>query len=150
MLLLFAACLALTLFSATAAAQKAKTAGKDDEPCFSEYKGIKIGMTVDESRQKLGAPKDQADEVDIYNFSDKESAQVYYDKSTQKITAISVDYVGAANAPECKKITGTEADARADGSRYKMVRYPKAGYWVSYSRTAGTSPIVTVTMQKMH
>jgi len=87
--------------------------------------------------------------MDIYNFNDKESAQVYYDKATKKITAISVDYLGATDAPECKKITGTEADARADGSKFKMIRYPKAGYWVSYNRTAGASPIVTVTIQKM-
>jgi len=27
------------------------------------------------------------------------------------------------------------------------VRYPKAGYWVSYNRTAGNSPMITITMQ---
>jgi hypothetical protein len=45
---------------------------------------------------------------------------------------------------------GDELEARPDGSLYKLVRYPKAGYWVSYSRTAGNSPIVSVTMQKMN
>jgi hypothetical protein len=29
------------------------------------------------------------------------------------------------------------------------VRYPKAGFWVSYSRTAGDTPIVTIQIQKM-
>ena len=150
-LLPLAACLCLIIFSTVAAAQTGKPADAKgtDAPCFSDYKGVQIGMTIDESRKKLGSPKEQADELDIYNFEDKESAQIYYDKGTKKITAISVDYLGAGAAPECKKVTGTEADARADGSRYKMVRYPKYGYWVSYSRTAGTSPVTTVTMQKM-
>lgn len=150
-LLLSAACLCLSVFSTGAMAQKSRAASADkaDEPCFSEYKGVQIGMTIEEARKKLGAPKEKADEMDIYSFNDKESAQVYYDNSTQKITAISVDYLGATDAPECKKVTGTEADARADGSKFKLIRYPKQGYWVSYNRTAGASPIITVTMQKM-
>ena len=147
-LLFVSACLCLSIFSTAVVAQKSG-AGKDDAPCFSEYKGVQIGMAIDEARKKLGVPKEKADELDIYSFGDKETAQVYYDKSTQKITAISVDYLGATEAPECKKVTGTEADARADGSRFKLVRYPKYGYWVSYNRTAGASPIITVTMQKI-
>jgi hypothetical protein len=150
-LLLSAAFLCLTIFSTTVMAQKssAGSARKDDEPCFSEYRGVQIGMAIDEARKKLGAPKEKADELDIYSFNDKETAQVYYDKTTQKVTAISVDYVGATEAPECKKVTGTDADSRADGSRFKLVRYPKYGYWVSYNRTAGATPIITVTLQKM-
>lgn len=144
---LLAACICLSLLGTHASAQKAGP--KDEEPCFSEYRGVQIGMKIDEARQKLGKPKEMADEVDIYSFSDKESAQVYYDKSTQKITAISIDYLGASDAPECKKVTGTEADSKADGSKFKLVRYPKAGYWVSYNRTAGATPLVTVTMQKI-
>jgi hypothetical protein len=146
-LVLLAACLCLGLLGTTVAAQKGDK--KDDAPCFSEYRGVQIGMTIDDARKKLGAPKETADELDIYSFNDKESAQVYYDKTTKKITAISVDYLGAADAPECKKVTGTDADARADGSKFKLVRYPKQGYWVSYNRTAGASPIITVTMQKI-
>ena len=34
------------------------------------------------------------------------------------------------------------------GSAYKMVEYKRAGCWVSYSRTAGDAPIVTVSMKK--
>jgi hypothetical protein len=149
-----AACLLLALSTGSAFAQKSKPAATDtpkgdDAPCFSEYRGVQIGMSIDEARQKLGTPKEKADELDIYSYNDNETAQVYYDKKTNKVTAISVDYIGAASAPECRKVTGTEADARADGSKFKMIRYPKQGYWVSYNRTAGQSPIVTVTMQKM-
>lgn len=149
-LLACAACLCLVACGASASAQSARTDSKgDDAPCFSDYRGVQIGMTIDEARKKLGEPKEKADEVDLYNFEDKESAQIYYDKSTKKVTAISVDYLGVTAAPECKKVTGTDADARADGSKFKLVRYPKYGYWVSYNRTAGATPIVTVTMQKI-
>jgi hypothetical protein len=141
--------LCLSLFGTVAPAQTSKAASRQDEPCYSEYKGVQIGMTIEDARKKLGEPKDKADELDIYSFNDKETAQVYYDKSTRKVTAISIDYLGETAAPECKKVTGTEADARADGSKFKLIRYPKQGYWVSYSRTAGASPIVTVTIQKI-
>lgn len=147
-LCLLAACFCLALLGTSAGAQT-KTDKGDEAPCFSDYRGVQIGMTIDDARKKLGEPKERADEVDIYNFDDKESAQIYYDKSTKKVTAISVDYLGVGGAPECRKVTGTDADARADGSKFKLVRYPKYGYWVSYNRTAGATPVVTVTMQKI-
>jgi hypothetical protein len=66
------------------------------------------------------------------------------------VSAISIDFMSGASAvPTAKEVLGTEPEAKADGSVYKMLRYPKAGYWVSYSRTAGSSPTTTITMQKI-
>jgi hypothetical protein len=48
-----------------------------------------------------------------------------------------------------QQVSGADIDTKPDGSKYRLVRYPKAGYWVSYSRTAGDTPIVTVTIQKL-
>ena len=45
-------------------------------------------------------------------------------------------------------VIGTDIEARPDGSLYQMKTYPQAGYWVAYSRTAGDSPMVMITMQK--
>jgi hypothetical protein len=56
---------------------------------------------------------------------------------------------GANGIPTCKDVLGSEAEKKDDGSVYKLVRYPKAGYWVSYSRTAGNDATVTITMQKI-
>ena len=61
----------------------------------------------------------------------------------------SVETDPAKAAPAPKSVFGSDVAPKADGSIYRMVRYPKAGYWVSYSRTAGADPMVTVTMQKM-
>jgi hypothetical protein len=121
----------------------------EPEPIFAEFKGVRIGMTTDEARKKLGSPRDKSDEQDFYVFNDTQAVQVFYDK-TAKVTAISIDYLsGATGIPTPKEVLGSEADTKADGSVYKMVRYPKAGYWVSFSRTAGSSPTTTVTMQKI-
>jgi hypothetical protein len=46
-------------------------------------------------------------------------------------------------------VFGEDIEAKADGSKSRLVRYPKAGFWVSYNRTAGDTPLVTVTIQKM-
>jgi hypothetical protein len=120
-----------------------------DEPVFTEFKGVRIGMTTDEARKKLGSPRDKADEMDIYLFNENQAVQVYYDK-TKTVSAISIDFMsGATDIPNAKDIVGADADQRPDGSSYKMVRYPKAGYWVSYSRTAGKEPTITITMQKI-
>jgi hypothetical protein len=71
-----------------------------------------------------------------------------YDKG--QVTAISVDFMnGAKEIISPQQVFGAEIEAKADGSKYRLVRYPKAGYWVSYSRTAGDTPIITVTIQKL-
>ena len=119
------------------------------QPVFADFKGVRIGMTADEARKKLGNPKDKGDDLDLYVFNDSEAVQIYYDKA-KTVSAISIDFMdGGSGAPPPREVVGGDADARPDGSLYKMVRYPKAGYWVSYSKTAGNSPTVTITMQKI-
>jgi hypothetical protein len=121
----------------------------EDEPLFNEYKGVHIGMTSDEARSKLGDPRDKSDEQDFFVFNEDESAQVFYDK-LHKTYAVSINYLGAGSSvPMPKAVVGSELEAKPDGSMYKMVRYRKAGFWVSYSRTAGNDPLITVTMQKI-
>jgi hypothetical protein len=140
-------------FAATAFAQTAQKRANltpEEEPVFHEYRGVKIGWLADEVRKKLGNPLAKGDEQDYYEFGEKEKAQVYYDKATRQVTAISVDFInGAPEVITPQQVFGADFEAKADGSKSKLVRYPKAGYWISYSRTAGDSPIVTVTIQKL-
>jgi hypothetical protein len=129
------------------AAVKSKTA--QPMPVFTGYKGIQIGMSADDVRQKVDNLKEKGAAQDFFVFSDVETAQVFYDKSG-KVTAVSVDYLGkGSNAPSAKDVLGEDLQPKADGSMYALRRYPEAGYWVSYNRTAGDSPIVTITMQRL-
>lgn len=129
---------------------KTRNAAAEDQPIFQEYRGVQIGWLADEVRKKLGAPADKGDEQDFYVFGEKETAQILYDKGTRKVVAISVDFVnGAATVITPQQVFGAEIEAKPDGSKYRLVRYPKAGYWLSYSRTAGDTPIITVTIQKL-
>jgi hypothetical protein len=151
--LIFVLAGALTLIAFTtdtSLAQRRTAAGEpENQPAFSEFKGVRLGMKTDEARKKLGSPTDKGAEQDFYVFNDTQAVQVYYDKAGV-VNAISIDFMNGATAiPSAKEVLGAEAEAKADGSAYKMVRYPKAGYWVSYSRTAGSSPTITVTMQRI-
>jgi len=130
-------------------AQTVRKAGEDD-PIFHDYRGIKLGSLADEVRKKLGNPANKSDEQDYFMFNNEnERAQVYYDKDRQ-VTAISVDFIfGASEVITPQQVFGADIEAKSDGSKSKLVRYPKAGCWVSYSRTAGDKPIITVTIQKM-
>jgi hypothetical protein len=140
----------LVLAAAVVNGQKARSPAAAvsvaQQPLFSEYKGIRLGMTTEAVRAKLGDPTQKASDQDYYVFSDTESAQFAYD-ATHKLVTISVDYT--ANAPDYRNIIGPSIDEMTDGSLYKLVRYETQGFWVSYNRTAGASPIVTITIQKI-
>lgn len=122
---------------------------EDDSSVIHDYRGIQLGMLANDVRKKLGEPKDKSDEQDFYLFGESETAQIVYDK-TGKVITISADFLTAgASVPTCKQVLGADVEAKADGSVYRMVRFPKAGYWLSYNRTAGASPLTTVTLQKI-
>ena len=117
-------------------------------PVYSDYRGVSIGMTADEVRSKLNGIK-KGNGQDFLALSEYESAQIYYDVK-KNVTAISIDYIGdISKAPTPETVLGMALEAKADGSMHKLNRYPEAGYWVSYNRTAGDKPIVTITIQKM-
>jgi hypothetical protein len=120
---------------------------KGQTPAFTEYRGIKIGMGADEVRAKLDGVK-KGDKQDFLAFSEREHAQIYYDDKG-KVTAISIDYFDASNAPAPDAVLGAAIQAKDDGSMYQLNRYPEAGYWVSYNRTAGDKPVITITVQKI-
>ena len=141
--------LCLLIASASAMAQTTKKA-PEESPVFLDYRGVQIGWLADEVRKKLGVPADKGDEQDLYVFNEKEMCSVIYDKTTRKVTAISIDFInGASNPITPEQVFGSDIETKSDGSKYKLVRYPKAGYWVSYNRTAGNTPMITITMTQI-
>jgi len=121
-----------------------------DKPPYTAYKGVTIGMATADARTKLGSPKDKSDDQDFFEFSSRESAQVYYDAATHTVTAVMVTYTGKLDGvPAARDIFGEDAQAKPDGGIFKMVRYPKAGFWISYNKTSGDEPMIIIALQKM-
>lgn len=141
----------LTLF-VTAALVATNVLGQrsdsSDKPHFSEYKGVKIGTSVAEARQKLGKSDQENDAQETFTFSDKENVRVFYDQ--EKVTAIIVMYMGkSSGAPTPEAVLGEKVEVKPDGSIYKMIQYPNAGFWVAYSFIPGDDPLTMITIQKM-
>ena len=138
--------------NANAQARKVKASFTPDtaiqQPRYTEYKGVHLGMMAAEARAKLGAPTLKADDGDFYIFSDKETVQIVYDVA-HKVVTISVDYTDGIGAPDYKAVVGGELEQTANGGLYKLVRYESQGLWVSYNRSAGPVVVVTITIQKM-
>ena len=133
---------------ATAENPTASKTATANTPVFTDYRGVTIGMAADDVRSKLDRIK-EGTRQDFLVYSERESAQIYYDDKG-KVMAISVDYFGEnSKTPTPEAVLGTTLKPKADGSMYQLDRYPDAGYWVSYNRTAGDKPIVTITIQKM-
>jgi hypothetical protein len=116
---------------------------------LSDYKGIAIGTTTDDVRKKLGSPEDKGDDQDFYVFSDHETGQFFYD-AEHKVKAIAITYTGnLASALTPVQVFGHDVAPNPEGGIFNMVRYPEAGYWISYNRTAGENPIISIAIQKL-
>jgi hypothetical protein len=118
------------------------------QPLFTDYKGVRLGMTPAEVQARFGQSGIRNDDQEFYIFNERETAQVVYD-ATNRVMVISVDYLGGVGAPDFKTVVGPDITVRPDGSMYKIVRYEHLGFWVSYNRTANTGvPMVSITIQK--
>ena len=132
--------------------QKVKAAPKSgpttQQPLFTEYKGVRLGMTAAEARTKLGTPALKGSDQDYYVFTENETAQICYD-ADQKVMTVSVDYLGGIGAPDHKTVVGGELEQMANGSMFRIVFHRNLGFWVSYSRATGPAASTTVTIQKL-
>ena len=118
------------------------------QPLYRDYRGVRLGMTATEVRAKLGEPALKSDEQDFFIISVSETAQIAY--TAQKVTTISTDYAGGVGAPDYKNVVGEGMLLqRPDGTMFKMVMYDAERFWVTYSKSATASPIVTVTIGAM-
>jgi hypothetical protein len=123
-----------------------KFAGPSEETksLYTEYRGVRIGMTMQEARAKLGEAKFKDDALDFYVISENEITQIAYN-AAHKVKTISTDYTNGVGAPDYLSVVGAELLQRTDGSLYQVVRYEKEGFWVSYNKSPGGT--VTVTIQ---
>jgi hypothetical protein len=117
------------------------------QPLYREYRGVRLGMTAEETRAKLGAPAMMSDEQDYYVFSTNETAQIVY--AAQKVVTISTDYTGGIGAPDYKSVVGEGLLERPDGSLFRMVMYDSERFWVSYNKSTSMLPVVTITLSAM-
>ena len=99
---------------------------------------------MQEVRAKLVEPTFKDDTLDFYVISENESTQIAYD-ATHKVKTISTDYANGVGAPNYLSVVGAELVQRPDGSLYRLVRYEKEGFWVSYNKSPGGT--VTITIQ---
>ena len=119
-----------------------------DTPPFTSYKGVTIGMTVEDVRTKMGNPKEPSEAMDYYSPSENEFIQIYYEG--KKVTALTVTFSGKLDAaPDAKTVFGESAEIKPDGGIFKMVRYPKAGFWISYNKISGSDPMIMIAIKKI-
>jgi len=103
-------------------------------------------MSMEEARAKLGTAVLRSNELDYVVFSATETAQIAYN-AAHRVVTISVDYMEGIGAPDYMTVVGTSLLERPDRSLYRMVEYRTEGFWVSYYKSAGTVPMVTITLQ---
>lgn len=133
-----------TLFHLSAA-----TAHAQKKSGLNTYRGLEIGMTKDQAREKLGKVKDEFSDEDDFEISNNESARVFYTPD-KTVKAMVITYSGKIEtAPKPKAVVGEDIEAKPDGGMYKMVRFEDEGFWVSYVKTAGDNPSVIITLQQL-
>lgn len=146
MLLLLALARITTGQSEAPGTRSLKSQAQVHQPLYGEYRGVRLGMTAAEVRAKLGPPALKSDEQDFYVISANETAQIAYN-AAQKVMTISTDYAGGVGAPDYRTVVGEGMLlVRPDGSLFRMVMNDAERFWVTYSKTATTAPIVTITI----
>lgn len=137
----------------TAQASYIKTASPSQterSPILKEYRKLTIGASAETLRDLWGKPKMEYSDGFLYEMSDSESIQIVIG-SEKNIRAISITFVDGKGAPSFAEVFGEAAlpEKRENGSVYKLVRYPDAGYWVAYYAGPSENADVTLTMQKL-
>jgi len=121
-------------------------------PLLDDINGVELGMTVDQVREKLGKPETQDAVSMFYDLDDGKQVQLRLD-GDKKVMMVAGIFTGdEAAAPEFTEVFGeaVQTPAEENGTIYKIVRYPDAGYWIAYSRLSlKDGPMTTVTIQKM-
>ena len=131
--------------------QKSESAVKPAAiPYLDNYRDVKIGAAADDVIDKLGKPKFKDDSGFLFDLSKNETLQIKLGPDSKVITVAAI-FSEETAAPTFTDVFGPTAtpDPRADVSIYKMVRYPEAGFWISYYKGAGKDATVAVTIQKL-
>lgn len=119
------------------------------EAAFDSYRGVGIGTLRDDARESLGRTKHEYADEDNFEISDSETMRVFYTPE-KRVKALVITFTGELDeTPTADKILGEAVVPKPDGGAFKMVRFPEKGYWVSYLKTAGDSPSVVITMQRI-
>jgi len=114
-------------------------------PAMTEFRKAGIGTTAADLKQAWGKPEVEDKTGFISQFSGKEMAQVALD-ADQKVDTIAVTFQDGTGAPKPEEVFGPKEkiERKEGGGLFHMVRYPEAGYWVSYfSQGDGKAVIIT-------
>ena len=119
-------------------------------PFLKEYRKASIGMTADTLRDAWGKPENEYSDGLFYELSESEMVQIALGPE-KKITAIAITFIKGKGAPSFAQVfgEGVTPENRENGSVYRMVRYPDAGYWVAYYAGPAEKADVSLTMQKL-
>ena len=118
-------------------------------PAMTEFRKAGIGIAADDLKKAWGKPQVEDDTGFIYEFSEKEMAQVAIN-GDKKVDAIAVTFRDGTGAPKAEEVFGPheKIERKENGSVFHMVRYPEAGYWVSYL-SQGPGKMVILTYKKL-
>ena len=125
------------------AANPTATAKTIPMPAMAEFRKASIGISSDDLKKAWGKPEVEDNTGFIYEFSEKEMAQVVITPD-KKVDAIAVTFRDGTGAPKAEDVFGPaeKIEKKENGTVYHMVRYPEAGYWVSYLSQGEGKPVI--------
>lgn len=114
---------------------------------FKDYRGVTLGMSAADVRQKLGKPEDQSDAEDSFEPAKGETLRIIYN-AEKKVRMMSIMFTESIEkAPTPQALFGEDAQANEGGGVFKRMDFTEQGFWISYAKIAGDNPMIVITVQ---
>ena len=104
-----------------------------DRKVMSEFRGVRLGFTVEQVKGALGAPATKVDNREDFTFEGDNQLTLHYENGAVK--AMQISFIDATKAPDWAQVVGDAAvEEMANGAKAARKVVKNENYWVTMYR----------------
>lgn len=117
---------------------------------MNEYRGVKLGLTQEEVRQKLGKPNNSSETDEDYDLGNGNSMQVHYGADKKVDTIVLYFYSNDEKVPKFAEVIGDGKIEKLNDTIEKGKLVDNNGKLsITMVHTGGASPMTVITIKRL-